>query len=316
MKALFFILLLLLGTAISALAGNELGNGGDLVAQEFIAAGRKLVQRLRETPDARIPEVDQLAEAVEKVKVTSAGSLTLHGAEVDAINYPEEREIDVSRPRWEAANPEKRASLVLHEYLGILQVNDLHYEISGSYASPFAVEEKQKKFEIGLGTSFGWQGPFQGWHIRSSAPGLSVQFGYLLSERNELLLQVDRQTFNVEMDETADTETKTGVMAGWKHWLNSSKTWRPYILAGAGYSWTKWSETGPGGKSAYGQTLYYKYNYDARGDFALQLGTGVRYSLLRDVGLDLGVTFRDIGEPWHWSNDKVLFGNAGLSVLF
>lgn len=316
MRPLLFALVLLLCTAISALAGNELGNGGDLVSQEFIAAGRKLVEELRAKPDSRIPDLERLATAVEKVKVTSSGHLTLHGAEVDAINYPEEQEIDVNRPRWEVSNPEKRASLVLHEYLGVIQVPDLHYEISGSYAAPFAApEEKPKKFEVGVGTAYGWENPGKAWHHGSTSPGISLHAGYAMSQRSELLFQVDRQSFGSNDFGDSFAQRYSEATLGYRHWLNDSRTLRPFVQANAGYSWSRWDDT-----MVDPERTYEEWHYQSAddGNFALQLGAGVRYSLLRDIGLDLGASFHSVGPPWKWLgyDDKLLTFNAGMSVVF
>jgi hypothetical protein len=322
MKTVFILFAILLCTIASTAfgaEGNELGNGGDLVSQEFIAAGRRLVDDLRAKPDPRIPDVDKLAAAVEAVKVTSTSSLTLHGAEVDAINYPEELEIDVNRPRWQAASPEKHASLVLHEYLGIIQVNDLHYEISGSYAQPFAIpEEKPKKFEAAIGSSYGWTTPFESNREHSNQPGVSASFGYFLNTRSELLLGFERQSFGSSYgDSWTDSRTQTAATAGYRWWFMRGKTWSPYVQANAGIVWQKSEFSFPSYSDPYAQ--YHWEGSDGK-NLLLQLGSGVRYALLRDVNLDLGVGLQSIGTPWkRWDYggyNKNITMSTAVGVMF
>ncbi len=296
MKALILLLL-----STPGFAGNELGNGGDLVAQEFIAAGRKLVQELRAKPDPRIPDVEKLAKMVETVKVSTAETLTLHGNEVDAINFPEERHIDVSRSRWRDYGAGKRASLVLHEYLGVLNVDDKQYEISGSYADAFAVPvENSKKFELGLSTSYA-----AGMSVASSSnPGVGIFFGYKLSPRSTLGLKFDSRSHGSR----GGRERYTEIALSYKYWLAFGRKWSPYLQVSAGYVRTSTTElvTVPG-------WLQTERTYENRGDINLQLGGGYRYSLLRDVGLDLGLHLDNVGAKL---NGTFLVGNVGVDVAF
>lgn len=120
-----------------ALAGNELGNGGDGFAQDFVATGRGMVAELRDNPDPRISDFAAFEKAVSNTHVASTTDpLLLDGQEVDAINYPHEGRITMSRPHWGALSAEKRRALVLHEYLGICcDRSDRNYEISSSYTT-------------------------------------------------------------------------------------------------------------------------------------------------------------------------------------
>lgn len=114
-------------------SGVGAGGGGDTYSQEFVALGYDILQRLGQSP---IPEIDRsrFALAVTQVKVQSKDSLTLGGYNVDAINYPDPMSprIELSRAGWDRLQslPHERTFLVLHEYLGILGIDDSRYQIS------------------------------------------------------------------------------------------------------------------------------------------------------------------------------------------
>lgn len=140
MKTVKLLLLSLsLFTTISTFAhardedGDEKGNGGDEYAKEFVTLAYDLMESLQKNP---IPMVDNqaLLAAIRQTKVNSRPSLTLRGNEVDAINYPDptEPKILLSRAAWDrmATARHRRVFLVLHEYLGIMGVDDSNYQIS------------------------------------------------------------------------------------------------------------------------------------------------------------------------------------------
>lgn len=320
-KLLLLILLLLTtATTVFASAGNELGNGGDLVAQEFIAAGRKLAEELRRKPDPRIPDAEKFAAAVEAVKVSTAESLTLHGNEVDAINFPQDQHIDVSRSRWRESTPGKRASLVLHEYLGVMGVDDGHYQISGSYAEAFAIpEEKPKRFEATLFSNYGMAqtlGQLATRTMWSERPGFGLFAGYHLTNRSTLGIQVDSQKFARNYDEDYRFGYTTLELAvTYKYWLASAAPLRPYFRAGLGYGKLKH-------ESAFRTSSYTTEIWDSDfsdNAFAGQLGLGIRYALMKEVGLDLsGHVHALYGKPGNaWKTMLgYAFGQLGVDVMF
>lgn len=298
------------------IGGNELGNGGDYVAQQFIAGGRELVARLRKFPDSRIPNVDALEKAVERVKVTSAGDLTLHGAEVDAINFPADDHIDVNRARWQEAPSEKRASLVLHEYLGILQVNDLHYEISGSYADAFRVpEERPRKFSLEAGTaiSSGVVDNFR-WYKR---PGVELTLGYDLSQRDTVTLELMRQSHSEEDPQYSESSSLTTIAAGYKRWLNDSRVLRPFLTVSGGYTQPHHESTWASGLNRYGETTYEKYDgsYLNTGALLLGAGGGARYAFAKDWGITGSGQLQSIGLGRRGGQALALQFNLGVDVL-
>lgn len=132
MKTLGYFLCCLLWVAQSfASDGGVTSNGGDSVAAEFTKVGRHIVEILRTQVNAAVSS-EQFAQAVSTTLVASKDRTILRGNEVDAINYPSERRIEVSRIRW-LENKDlvrRRYVLVMHEYLGILGIDDSRYQIS------------------------------------------------------------------------------------------------------------------------------------------------------------------------------------------
>ncbi|MGZ3722960.1 MAG: hypothetical protein ACXVA9_08530 [Bdellovibrionales bacterium] len=114
-------------------AGYETGNGGDAFAIEFEMTARDLAQRLRKVTQDSV-DVDKWEGAILATEVHSEDHLYLNGSEVDAINYPAIKRIELNRSRWtpirDAAGTRARFTLVLHEYLGIMGVDDSQYRVS------------------------------------------------------------------------------------------------------------------------------------------------------------------------------------------
>ncbi|MGE0615952.1 MAG: hypothetical protein AB7P04_09940 [Bacteriovoracia bacterium] len=141
MKKIVSILVLAWG--LSAVAGVEggggatgVGGGGDAYALEFTAMGRGALGYVRAYAD-QFPEIasEELAKAIDATQVTSIDHAYLEDArgrrEVDAINYPDVKKIELSRTRWAQLDTDARITLVLHEYLGILRLADEGFLVSG-----------------------------------------------------------------------------------------------------------------------------------------------------------------------------------------
>lgn len=190
--------------ATSALAGNELGNGGDSYAQEFVALGRTFVKRMREEPKG-FPGIDALSAAVEETRVLTKETVEIDGAEVDAVNFPQSKRIELNRARWRAYSTEEKSALVLHEYLGIAKIDDSNYQLSGSYSrSAFALEElniapepmRRLFFGVGAGAN-SFIGNI-GKLYRSEGAGLNARIGYQLSPRFTLTLTPEHGRFSYD----------------------------------------------------------------------------------------------------------------------
>jgi hypothetical protein len=112
---------------------SNIGNGGDAFAAEFIASARDTVQYFSWVSLSDLPEFNPLAfaQSVEKVKVSSLPRVFVGQTEVGAANYPNKQQIVVSQSFWPKYNQNQRMVLVLHEYLGVMGVNDTNYRLSG-----------------------------------------------------------------------------------------------------------------------------------------------------------------------------------------
>lgn len=117
-------------------AGDESGHGGDSYASEFIATAKSALEELGRVPAQEIEplKIETFREAVLHTEVHSEGTLILDGNVVDAINYPGKKQIQINRERWETLRGQSqtaaRYNLVLHEYLGIMGIDDSQYAIS------------------------------------------------------------------------------------------------------------------------------------------------------------------------------------------
>jgi hypothetical protein len=132
MKAL--MLAVVLGMFFTtAFAGDEPAHGGDAYASEFIATANRLVELAKTAPPESLSPLtaDALADTVASTRVRSMEKVELDGDELDAMNKHQEKSITLSRSRWRGLREESqfaaRAGLVLHEYLGIMNVGDSQY---------------------------------------------------------------------------------------------------------------------------------------------------------------------------------------------
>jgi len=120
---------------VKAIAGNESG-GGDGYAAEFVLTAKIALELAKKlAPSELLPvNIDTFAGAIANTSVHSEEKLALEGSEVDAINYPNKKLIKISRVRWTDLRTESqtvpRFNLVIHEYLGIMGIDDSHYSVS------------------------------------------------------------------------------------------------------------------------------------------------------------------------------------------
>lgn len=110
---------------------NEKGNGGDSYAIDFMECATIAVKILKKS-SSDLVDPHRLAEAIDQVTVESTEeALILDGARKDAINYPLQKRIIINRSAWSSL-PTKldKIQLALHEYLGILGIDDSVYQVS------------------------------------------------------------------------------------------------------------------------------------------------------------------------------------------
>ena len=112
-------------------AGVGAGGGGDAVSQDFIRAGLAALSYVSNHPGTISINLKSLAETVQKTSVESTNEeLNLGSKHKSAINYPDSKQIIVSRVDWANLTENSKKSLALHEYLGIMRVNDQNYQLS------------------------------------------------------------------------------------------------------------------------------------------------------------------------------------------
>lgn len=107
------------------------GNGGDTYAIAFVGTARMAHDELKKRGSSLI-DLDLLLNTINTAVVESTGKkLYLNGSLKDAINYPAQKKIIFNREAWkDTTNERTRFLFVLHEYLGLMGVNDSRYDIS------------------------------------------------------------------------------------------------------------------------------------------------------------------------------------------
>lgn len=137
MKKFFFLIHILFAVPTWAYEGWDHGNAGDSYAAEFVMTAKDLVLHLKTLPSGELDEVNLalLIGAIETTTVRTEDQLLYKGREVEAINDPDQKLILLNRSIWRSRRAENntiaRYTFVLHEYLGIMRVNDEQYKVSG-----------------------------------------------------------------------------------------------------------------------------------------------------------------------------------------
>ncbi|MFN3453844.1 MAG: hypothetical protein ACK41T_02715 [Pseudobdellovibrio sp.] len=125
-----------------AFAGWEHGNAGDSYAAEFIMTAKDILIKLKTLPYDRREAInlDHFTGVLENTTVRTEEVLKyIDGKEVEAINYPDQKLILLNRTLWRTRRTSSetlaRYTFVLHEYLGIMRIDDSQYKISGPIIS-------------------------------------------------------------------------------------------------------------------------------------------------------------------------------------
>ncbi len=134
-KALLLLSILVLGSlntfaGISDLGGADSG-GGDPYAAEFIAQGVRaadLISKAQNFPAS----AEQFLSTVKttKVEFVDHDLISPEGLNVKALNWPSKKLIQVNQNAWWAldlAGPTAKLQLAIHEYLGIMRIDDSKY---------------------------------------------------------------------------------------------------------------------------------------------------------------------------------------------
>ncbi|WP_413290783.1 hypothetical protein [Bdellovibrio sp. HCB337] len=148
-KLVLITTMIILPFTSQALEGRESG-GGDSYALEFVQIAQQVTQHLK-FQRSKLIDIKKLDEAITKTTIESTDKkLVLNGAAKDAINYPAEGRIVINRQSWRGMSRDVKPALVLHEYLGIMRVNDATYELSKQVLEAFAYSgTPQENFRAG-----------------------------------------------------------------------------------------------------------------------------------------------------------------------
>lgn len=160
--------------------------------------------------------------------------------------------------------------------------------------------EETRRFELDVAASYS----VSPRDHSSRKPGLGLFLGHKLSLWSTLGLKYD---FRSQGAGGAHLDYEEFTLS-YKRWLALGR-WSPYLQVGAGYARLRFAQAHNTGNGTEMRNLV------DRGDFAFQLGGGYRYSLTKDVGLDLGLHYHGAGAPWNWY-DKYLVSKIGLDVMF
>ncbi|MBI4042550.1 MAG: ankyrin repeat domain-containing protein [Deltaproteobacteria bacterium] len=110
--------------------------GGDAYALEFVQVARQIHAALSREYPKSLPQINlnQFRHLIDETIVeTTDRELIFNGRAVDAINYPDEKKIVLNRVRWaQIMTYQQKVSLVMHENLGLLRIDDSNYQISSN----------------------------------------------------------------------------------------------------------------------------------------------------------------------------------------
>ena len=132
------ISILLAATALADSGGDSSG-GGDFRSLQFVQLAWKLDEILKPMAEKGIIDLgafdfSRFEKAIQKTKVSiTTEKIFVNGIEKDAKNDPNKKppEIVLNADRWDAiAEGSRRGALALHEYLGIMGIDDRKYQIS------------------------------------------------------------------------------------------------------------------------------------------------------------------------------------------
>jgi hypothetical protein len=124
-----------------AWAGASSGGGGDAYALEFTAIARYLVTDLENWAPSRMiltsPQLLMVRKAIDQVRIVTLDHVFLIGAEVDAVNHPSEKVIELNRSRWDQLKGREqldmKLALVFHEYMSVVGIPDSRYRFSSDF---------------------------------------------------------------------------------------------------------------------------------------------------------------------------------------
>lgn len=181
------VLGLLAGLVPSTSFANGAWGGGDGYALDFVKTAREVLAQLSRVKPGNETEIDVVAlkAAIDNTKVTSTKDPILVSDDPDqkdAKNNPELKEIVLSRGGWDALRDRAaRLRLVLHEYCGIMRLNDKNYRISSVALSAPTLYNGGDHWELALDPVYDDAGEFS---ESLAAVRVGPKWGYIDSSGN------------------------------------------------------------------------------------------------------------------------------------
>lgn len=113
------------------------GGGGNMDVAAFYQTAESALQALIPYSPALIAgQSIDFSKLLSTLKTTTVHAttqnLTLNGAKVDAINYPDAGEINFNQVRWESMTSGQKVQLVIHEMIGVSRLIDQNYQVSSA----------------------------------------------------------------------------------------------------------------------------------------------------------------------------------------
>lgn len=129
----------------TAHAVKIVGNGGDTYAVEFVSIATDVLEYVQ-VNDSETYEL--LKNVLKTTKVESTDQyLVLDGVPKEAINYPSENRIIFNRAAWSNAKESYKPVFVLHEYLGVVGIDDSSYAHSTALMKGFGFGKNMTEVE-------------------------------------------------------------------------------------------------------------------------------------------------------------------------
>ncbi|MEK2690389.1 hypothetical protein [Bdellovibrio sp. GT3] len=200
MRLLLSACLILLSLAAQA-GPRVVGNGGDHVSLEFVELARQVYYKILYSEHKDF-DVDSLEAAIASTKIQSTDEqLILDGVPKDAINYPSQKRIIFNRKAWSQMNLELRSLLVLHEYLGVMGINDSTYSVSTRLLQirSFAISSVLCKSDKG----YGWGEIFIGRNLPEEQISLKVSFSTHLRTAQGVIQYADQNEIAIKKTEVS-----------------------------------------------------------------------------------------------------------------
>jgi len=144
-----FTMFISIAVGSMSFAGSESGNGGDTCLQSVPVIKTLMIRSISAQGQKTYPEFDfSTLNFFQKRTVIEVISRTYdeNGRETDATSYPSQKKIQLSRARWCDQNEASKASLLFHEYLVVMELEQTGvYDISSRFVFIDESEEEERQ---------------------------------------------------------------------------------------------------------------------------------------------------------------------------